>query len=436
MTHGPRRTAGGFGPLAAALLLAGCAGIQMPEVGMFRLGETLPPAQAGGGNLAAQGAGSALIADLAGRDTVLGPGPFAEVSEAVVAASAGTAVAELRIARLKAQAQATNWLPRIGPAVSLSSLGDIVASLVVEQALFDNGRRRAERAFAAADVEVAAVSLAEDMNARVLTGLQHYLDAERAREQAMIADTAVARLLEFNRIMGLRVGGGLSDMGEQQILSQKLAEMQATLAADQAAAAAALASLNAMAARPMDGVRGLQPVGAPGAEPLAVVRARGEGARDVASAKAARATLLPGAVLRGTVNGDGTEADVLAGGGMLDAGLGANLSALDAAQDLADRRTAEAAEEAGRRILALDREILALQLRQEDGAEVLRQSRGNLAMFTEQYEVGRRSLLELVGQFESVARQEREHAGLKFDIALRQLQVAGLRGQLVDGGRL
>jgi adhesin transport system outer membrane protein len=416
--------------------LAGCVDGGLPPVGMFGLGEGLQPASAAGGNLAAPEDGSALIADLAARETVLGPGPFAEVAEAVVAASAGAAVAELRIARLKSEAQATNWLPKIGPTISLGSLSDVVASLIIEQALFDNGRRKAERAFAAADVEVAAVSLSEDMNSRVLTGLTHYLDAERARAQAGIAEGAVGQLLEFNRIMGLRVGGGLSDMGEQQILNQKLAEMQAMLAADQAAAAAALASLNALAARPLDGLRGLQTVGPASAEPLTVVRARGEGTRDVASARITRASLLPGAVLRGELDDDGARGEVALGGSMLDAGLNANLSALDAAQDLADRRTAEAAEEANRRQITLDREIAALELRRDDGAGVLRQSQGNLAMFTAQYKVGRRSLLDLVGQFETVALQERALAGLTYDIALRQLQIAALRGQLVDGGRL
>jgi outer membrane protein, adhesin transport system len=435
--------AGGHRPLSlaaagAVFALAGCAGMEMPDVGMFGLGEQIAPASPGdGGSLAPrEGETSAIIADLRGRGSVLGPGPYADVAESVLQASSGAAVAELRIARLKAEARATNWLPSIGPQVSLTSLGDIVASLLVEQVLFDNGKRKAERAFAAADVEVAAVTLAEDMNGRVLTGLGHYLDAERAREQAGIAQDAVGRLLEYNRIMGLRVGGGLSDMGEQQILNQKLAEMQATLASDQAAASAALASLNAMAATPLDQLHGLQEVASADAEALSVVRSRGEGARSVAEARIARGTLLPSAVLTGRIDEDGSDGGVNIGGGMLNAGLGANLSALDAATDLADRKTAEAAEEANRTILALEREVQALELRREDGGEVLTRTGANLEMFTEQYKVGRRSLLELVGQYESFARQERDHAALKYEIAYRQLQIAALRGQLVAGGRL
>jgi outer membrane protein, adhesin transport system len=77
-----------------------------------------------------------------------------------------------------------------------------------------------------------------------------------------------------------------------------------------------------------------------------------------------------------------------------------------------------------------------LQQRQQDGGEVVRQTGTNLALFEEQYRVGRRTLLELVNQYESFARLERDHAALKYEIALRQLQIARARGQLVDGARL
>ena len=66
----------------------------------------------------------------------------------------------MRMARLQKEAVDKNWLPQIGPVVTLDSLGMIAAQIVAEQALLDNGRRKAERAVAAADVEVAAVSLA------------------------------------------------------------------------------------------------------------------------------------------------------------------------------------------------------------------------------------------------------------------------------------
>ena len=434
-------TWGGKGPLMLAALLAvsGCNGVTFPPVAMFGLGSGMKPSDAAAvESLAPQGVvKSALIDDLRSRHTVLSSsGPYMQVADAVIAASAGVAVAELRVARLKAEAKSKNWLPSIGPQVDLTSLGSIIASLVVEQVLFDNGRRKAERAFAAADVEVAAVTLTADMNQRVYEGLSHYLDAERAREQAAIAARGVDRLAEFDRIMSVRVEGGLSDRSERQIIQQRYTEMQATYASDLNAREAALAELNAMSERPLEGLTGLSTLNSAAAEPLSVVMARGIGARSVAEAKMAKASLLPSLSASAVVNGDGVDGGLRAGGGLLNLGLGDNIAALDAAADLSDRKTAEAAEDANRTQVSLEREIAALQLREHDGAEVLRQTGGNLDLFTEQYKVGRRSLTELVSQYDSFARMERDQAALKYDIAVRQLRIAKERGQLVDGARL
>ena len=434
-------TWGGKGPLMLAALLAvsGCNGVTFPPVAMFGLGSGMKPSDAAAvESLAPQGVvKSALIDDLRSRHTVLSSsGPYMQVADAVIAASAGVAVAELRVARLKAEAKSKNWLPSIGPQVDLTSLGSIIASLVVEQVLFDNGRRKAERAFAAADVEVAAVTLTADMNQRVYEGLSHYLDAERAREQAAIAARGVHRLAEFDRIMSVRVEGGLSDRSERQIIQQRYTEMQATYASDLNAREAALAELNAMSERPLEGLTGLSTLNSAAAEPLSVVMARGIGARSVAEAKMAKASLLPSLSASAVVNGDGVDGGLRAGGGLLNLGLGDNIAALDAAADLSDRKTAEAAEDANRTQVSLEREIAALQLREHDGAEVLRQTGGNLDLFTEQYKVGRRSLTELVSQYDSFARMERDQAALKYDIAVRQLRIAKERGQLVDGARL
>lgn len=436
-----KMTWGGRGPLMLAALLAvsGCNGVTFPPVAMFGLGSGMKPSDAAAvESLAPQGVvKSALIDDLRSRHTVLSSsGPYMQVADAVIAASAGVAVAELRVARLKAEAKSKNWLPSIGPQVDLTSLGSIIASLVVEQVLFDNGRRKAERAFAAADVEVAAVTLTADMNQRVYEGLSHYLDAERAREQAAVAARGVDRLAEFDRIMSVRVEGGLSDRSERQIIQQRYTEMQATYASDLNAREAALAELNAMSERPLEGLTGLSPLNSASSEPLSVVMARGIGARSVAEAKMAKASLLPSLSASAVVNGDGVDGGLRAGGGLLNLGLGDNIAALDAAADLSDRKTAEAAEDANRTQVSLEREIAALQLREHDGAEVLRQTGGNLDLFTEQYKVGRRSLTELVSQYDSFARMERDQAALKYEIAVRQLRIAKERGQLVDGARL
>ena len=394
-----------------------------------------------GGSLAPQDAvQSSLIPDLQARESILSPsGAYAAITDAVVDANAGAAAAELRVARLKAEAKSKNWLPQIGPSVSLTSLGGLAASLMLEAAVFDNGRRKAEREFAAADVEVAAVSLSAEINQRVFEGLILYVKAERARAQAAIASDAAVRLDDFENIMSIRVSGGISDGSEQSIVRQHAAEMRATLAGDQDAATSAMTELAAMSSRSLTGISGLDTLPTIGnqPEPLSVMRARGEAARMIAEANIERAGLLPGLTASIGLDASGITPGLNLGtSGLIGLGTGASLAALQAETELADRRTADASEDANRKFVALKREIITLQSRETEGAEVLRQTAGNFQLFSEQYKVGRRSLLELVGQFDSYARLERDQAALKYEIALRQLEIARDRGLLVDGDRL
>lgn len=387
----------------------------------------------------AQG-GSAVIDALRSRRSVLLPGgTYATIADAVLQASSGAAEAELRMARLKAEAQSKNWLPTIGPTVSLTSLGSVVAQLVVDQAILDNGRRKAERDHAAADVEVAAVMLVEDLNSRVHDGLAAYVNAQRAQAQAGVAERAVARLMGFEDTVNLRVQGGLSDRSEQQVIAQKRAEMQATMAADRQSATQFMQELATLTRQPLNGLAGLDPLPAdPGApEALSVLQTRAEGARTIAQAKMARAGLLPGlsAAVGLDQEGDVTPGLTL-GGAKFGMGTGAQAQALDAAPDLVQRQTVQAEEDATRQLTALSADLAALQLRQAQGAEVLRQTLSNLDLFTEQYKMGGRSLLELVGQYDSAARLERDQVSLTYDIALVQLRIAQTRGLLVDGARM
>ena len=250
-----------------SLALAGCMGSDGPGVTKSDM--------APGGEIRRAGdeaeTRSAIIGDLLSRQSMLpASGPYAEVAQSVIEANSGPARAELRVARLKAVARATNWLPSIKPSLSLTDLGETFASLLIEQVLFDGGGRKAERAFAAADVEVAATTLAQDFNQRVFEGLGHYIRTQRALEQASLAGEAVNRMAEFERIVGIRLEGGMSDRSEQRIIQQKTSEMRAKMNDDRFQAQQSMASLEAMASRPLSGLSGLQALPAdPGApEPL------------------------------------------------------------------------------------------------------------------------------------------------------------------------
>lgn len=423
----------------AAALLAGCVG-GGTVASRMNSSPAAPSDAAATAEPATKEGGSALISDLQARRSVLPlGGSFATVATSVLEADSGAAAAELRIARLRSAASDKNWLPKLGPVVSLTSLNGLAAGLLLEQALFDHGRRKAEREYAAADVEVAAVSLSSDINQRVYEGLVHYVTAEKARAQGAVSSKAADRLASFADVMRQRVEGGLSDRSEQQVIEQRLAEMQATLQTDRDMEASAMAELAAMSATPLDSVRGIDTLAVVGntVTPLSVVKAEGEGKRDVAQAKAARAGLLPGL----TASADFTKGEInpgvkLGGSGLLGIGTKAEMQALDATDDVVARRNAEAAESAERRIVALERQIATLESRQAQGASVLAQTNSNLDLFVEQYKLGRRTLLELVGQYDSYARAERDQASLRYEIALLQLEIARDRGLLVDGARM
>jgi outer membrane protein, adhesin transport system len=443
MDHITRSGAGGkplarpLAPLAlVALLLAGCVGGGAGDGGIASR-MNLKPADAA--TKPAEG-GSALIADLQARRSVLPlGGAYAKVAEGVLEADAGAAAAELRIARLRSQARSKNWLPKLGPAVTLTSLNGLAAGILLEQALFDHGRRKAERAYAAADVEVAAVTLSSDINQRVYEGLSHYVNAERARTQGAVSARASERLAGFADVMRQRVEGGISDRSEQQVINQKLSEMQATRSADHEAETSALAELAAMSATGIDGLHGIDRLDVVGntTEPLSLVMARGDGARSVAEAKIARAGMMPSLTASADLTSDGLDPSLrLGGSGLLGMGTQEEFAALNATTDMVDRRTAEAGETAERRIVALERRIAQLESQNAKGASVLAQTEANLELFVEQYKLGRRTLLELVGQYDSYARLERDQAGLRFDIALLELEIARDRGLLVDGARM
>ncbi len=428
--------------LTTALMLAGCVGDDVASRFNTNPGqpETGLSADNSGALAENPGEGGQIINDLRGRLSVLPGGRvFAQIAAGVVQTSSGAAAAELRIARLKAEARETNWLPSIGPSVNLTSLSGLVSAILVEAALFDNGRKKAERAFAAADVELAAVTLADELNTRVYDALLAYVTIQRAQEQAAIDQRAMGQLAEFQRIMRVRVEGGLSDLSEQQIIDQQVAQMQATLASDQRTAVVAADELAMLFGGPVSGLSGLDalPADTEIPEPLAVLRARGLAAQRVAEAQINRADLLPGLSAQADISGGGVETGLVLGAGqMMGLGTGASLEALASVEDLAARQVAEAAENARRDIGALSNDMQTLALREAQGAEVLAQTIGNLTMFTEQYKVGRRSLLELVSEHDRTARLARDQAALRYEIVLKRLAIARERGVLVDGARM
>ena len=426
---------------AATLMVAGLAGCM--EGTPFPTGRSPFNPSAGGivpGKPGTTAQTSQIIAGLGHRVSALPPaGPYAQVANAVLRDAKGSAKAELRVARLTAQAKSKNWLPQVGPSLSLTSLGDMAARILLEQALWDNGAKRAERDHAAADVEVAAVSLSTEMNDTVAEALKAYVNALKAREQGAVAERSAAKIGDYNHIMRQRVEGGLSDGSEARILAQKLAEAQATAQADRDAATAALAQLQAMTALPVEGVSGLDALALPDALPetLAVTRAKAEAGRSAAEARMARAGYLPNLSAQASA-GTGRPDFGLALGveQMLGLGTADSLAAIEATQEAATARIDKARQDEVQQLASLRAKIAALESKAARDGAVVAQAESSLELFTEQYRLGRRSLMDLVSQYESFAQMAHAQAGLKYDIALIKLEIARQHGILVDGSSI
>lgn len=461
MRTGDRKQAGGRGwrplPCGVALLalttLPGCMG-QDSGGGGFVSRMLMPDAAPVAEGLAPsadaqnQTEVSAVMRDLMARRSALPQGSaLQQVADAVLAADSRAAAAELRSARLRARAQANNWLPSIGPQVSLNSLGSVVALLVVEQVLFDNGRKKAERDFAKADVEVAAVSLVQDANARVLHALTLYLTAREAQDKAALAQAADRDMSHFEWIMAERVKGGISDPSDLQVLAAKLAQIRATRESETETARAALAELGAMGVAPalLEQVLSVQPafvdqplpLPQPAPVALSVRLAETEQTRAEARARAERAGLLPGLTATGALGRDAPDPSLdIRLARPLGLGTGDDLRAIDAATEAGRRKVTQSREEAERRLARLAQERMALARQATEATVLTGRAKANLDLFQVQYDEGQRQVMDVVGLYEQFAQQQHLATTLRYRAMLANLRSAAELGLLADGDRL
>jgi len=435
MTQGQAAIRSTVSLLLAGLVLSGCMALPQPVT----RAETAPDTLAASPAAKAQ-AKSVLIEDLQARRSVLASSSaIGAVARAVEASNAGSAAAELRVAQLRAEARSKNWLPSIGPSVSLNALGALATSILVEVAILDNGKRKAEREFAAADVEVAAAKLSADTNRRVQQGLTLYINAEAARGRAAAAERALMRLDEFERIMSLRVQGGISNFSEQATMNAKVADMRAKLADDRSAESQAMAELSALAARDMGDVRGLSDIPSLNRSqtPLAVMQAQAEHDRTLAELRVERAGHMPGLSVGGNVLGGlgGIGVKVGPENGW-SPGRGTQLEAIEAAGVASERRVAQVREDSARRLAALEQKYEGLGAQIARHSDLVTQMRQSLDLYERQYKAGQRGLLDLVGQFESLARMERDLVDMRHERARVRVEAARDLGALAEGGRI
>lgn len=375
---------------------------------------------------------------LARRSLLAAQSSFGKVAQAALDASSRASEAELRSAKLRAQAKSKNWLPTIGPSVSLTSLGDLVAGILLEQVLFDNGHRKAERAFAAADVEVAAVNLSLDMNTRVQTALGLYIAGLRGDEKLALSQRALARMQEFERIVKGRVDGGISDMSDLRVTRARINDIREAATTAQEAATAARAELTAMVGQGFPATPGNLSLASPppGVRHLAVLLAMAEAERSTAQAGMDRAGLLPQLAAVGNIANSGVTGALSAATKQpLGFGTPDQLKAVEASREAASRQVAEAEEDARRSHSRLAQRLQSYRRQQSETAGLARSSRETFKLFEAQFKAGQRSVMDVVSIYEQLVQREQAHVDAKYEVILIQLEMARDLGLLADGGQ-
>lgn len=383
---------------------------------------------------------SEVISTLMNRRSLLQPGSvYAQVAHSALTGSARASEAALISARLRAEAKSKNWLPGLRPSVSLNDLGEMVASLLLEQVLFDNGRRKAERAFAAADVEVAAVSLSEDMNNRVQTALSLYVSGLRGDEKAAYSYRAIRTMRDFERVVVGRVNGGVSDRSDLNVVQSKISGVESAMATANDAARTARAELAAMTGHEFDAAPQRLELALPpdGSNYLSVLKAQSEATRTIEEAKMERAGLLPQVSATGQVGSEGSGAGLLVNlSEPLGLGTPAALQAVEASKEAALRRIGEVEEDARREYSREIQRLNSYRRQEKEALALSRSSRETYDLFKKQFEAGQRPVMDVIPIYEELVKREQAYIDAKYEVILIQLALAASLGLLADGDKI
>lgn len=373
---------------------------------------------------------------LSRKSVVPADSTLGSVADVALSSSTRTAEAELRTAKLRSEAEDKNWLPTIGPTVSLTSLGDVLAGIVVDQVLFDYGRKKGERDYAAADVEVAAVTLSQDMNERTFEAQSLYIEALRGREKVALSDRALTQMQAFRQIVAGRVAGGVSNKGDLRMVDDKIQTLRTTRETASDSGDTALSELMTMTGTTFQ-LAAVQPLAMErrvDVEPLQVLKASAQARRSVARATVERAAQLPGVGANVNISNAGTAGGVLLSSETgLGLGTGARLKAIESTKETAQRQVDEAREDAARDENRLSKEIRSLQRQKAEAESLAREGQETYRLFEAQFRAGQRAVLEVVDVYEQSARRELDGLDAGYDMILAQLELARDLGLLADG---
>jgi adhesin transport system outer membrane protein len=224
-------------------------------------------------------------------------------------------------------------------------------------------------------------------------------------------------------------------MSDLTILRQKLSEIRASHEAAVEREATSLSELNAMSIKPLTDLRGVPgiPVNGFAGEPLVVIRAEAEKTRTIAKAKVERGAQLPGLSAGGTI-GEGSNLGLrVKSDQLLGFGTKASLEAIALAEETATRNVRQSVEDSSRDLRRLEKQIIAKTRQANEAATLAAQAKRNLDIFQEQYDAGQRQVMDVVGVYETYARQQQSQVVLKYDVVRLRIEMAQIQGVLADG---
>ena len=409
--------------------------------------ESERPLVAGSSDLSQLSAQSELISELALRKSVYPVGSRnAQIAHAVMNNATRVASADLWAAELRVMAATKNWLPGITPSLSLDGLGAMVAQIAVEQVLFDNGRRKALREVAWSELEVAAVDVSIDANNRVHDALSLLVEAAYHAKEAAVAGNAVLRMSALAEVVALRSDSGYGDPGDGSSIMLRLAEMRDRQASSSRRQERALNELERLA--------GGHPEALPGADEtielglvtegltsLSVLRAAAERDRKDAEARASRAAMLPRIGLSGTMQrSDGetrSEVALLAGAeGVIGLGTRSAIAAQNARIAVAEQTLLQAKEDASRSMRRASADLLEMEASFDRMDSLIAMAHGTSSLYLAQFREGRRSIVEVVGSFDTLWSLQSRKSQLWAEAERARLALGRDLGVLIDGREL
>ena len=380
-----------------------------------------------------------MISGLRQRTSQLPAGSAeAVIARAALESDTGTAAADLRLAKIKADVESSNWLPTLGPNLSLSSLESLASSLLLDVVIFDNGQKRAEREYAVTDVEVAAVNLAIDANDRVLDALDAYLLLLEAQSREEISTRALTVLEGYARKSAQRVSQGYSAPVEQSEIEQYLSEFRLVRDAARQSAMNARSSLTLLGVSNIPGShhRMTSFPATPSSPPLSVTLAQAKANRSIAEAKIDRSKNFP--LLGGTteISSSGSSTVfVMSGSGMGASTLSAGNS-FEASKQASNQSVIHARSEAEIEIDSLNSELSSLSTQLNGYSARLSSSMRNYELYKDQFTAGAADLTDVVDAYATAVSLELGIDEVKHDILGVKYDLLHAYGVLFDGSSI